>query len=352
MGTATEERSTALRPAAPWPAADAPASPGSADWMVVTLCAWIVGGAYLDVWAHLHLALFESFFTPWHAVLYSGMVATTAYLIVLWRRSRAAGTAWDWTSGYGLSLAACALFAASGVTDAAWHTVFGIETGLNGLISPPHVLLVVSACLIVSGPMRVAWNRGRARAPWPAVISAALLLSFLTFLTQFDHPLSSAWAGEPAPLAVLRLRRDGMELGILGVLVQTGLVTGLVLLLVSRFQLPWGTLTLVLGLNGFLITAVDRVSGLTLVAVAMGAVGDLLLGLLRPSPASPVRLRVFAALWPAAAYAVYFLELLATGGVWWPLHVWTGTVLIAGAEGWLLSFLVLPGGRVAGSHHG
>jgi hypothetical protein len=273
------------------------------------------------------------------------MLVTTGYLLLLRRHRLAGGRPWEWSTGYGLSLTGCGLFVASGVCDAVWHTVFGIETGLNGLISPPHVLLTVSAGLVVSGPLRVAWSGAGRHASWPAVISAALVLSSLTFLTQFDHPLSNLWSTGPLPTRALGLRGDTLELGILGILVQTGLLSGLVLLLVSRLQLPPGALTVILGINGFLVTAVDHVGAMTLIAVAMGAAGDLLVWALGPSPTRPLRLRLFATLWPAAVYLVYFLELLGDRGVWWPLHVWTGSILIAATEGWLLSYLVVPGGR-------
>jgi len=41
------------------------------EWTVVVLCTWLMAGAYLDAWAHRHLARLETFFTPWHAILYS-----------------------------------------------------------------------------------------------------------------------------------------------------------------------------------------------------------------------------------------------------------------------------------------
>jgi hypothetical protein len=29
-------------------------------------------------------------------------------------------------------------------------------------------------------------------------------------------------------------------------------------------------------------------------------------------------------------------------GVWWPIHLWTGTIVLAGVTGWLVSLVVLP----------
>jgi hypothetical protein len=324
------------------PAAATRAASGAADWALVAFCCWIVGGGYLDVWAHSHLRLFESFLTPWHAVLYSGMVATTAYLLLLRRSRRARGMPWDWASGYGLSLTGCGLFAASGVFDGVWHTLFGIETGINGLVSPPHVLLTLSTGLIVSGPLRLAWSGGRALASWPAVVSAALVLSVLTYLLQFDHPLSNLWAAGEPPAAVLGVQAREMQLGVLGILVQTGLLAGMVLLLIAHLRLPVGSLTVILGISGFLVTAVDHIGVLALLAVGMGLLGDLLLWVLRASPERPVRFRAFAALWPAAVYTAYFAGLLASRGIWWPSHVWTGAIMLAATEGWLISFVALP----------
>jgi len=34
----------------------------------------LLGGLYLDGWAHVHLRGLESFFTPWHGVLYTGFL--------------------------------------------------------------------------------------------------------------------------------------------------------------------------------------------------------------------------------------------------------------------------------------
>src|SRR5919197_1584766 len=66
------------------------------DWISVVLSAWLVGGAYLDGWAHNHLRLsLESFFTPWHAVLYSGFLLSAIFLVLVHTRNVLRGH--DWT---------------------------------------------------------------------------------------------------------------------------------------------------------------------------------------------------------------------------------------------------------------
>jgi len=44
----------------------------------LALGTWLIVGAYVDAWAHHHLS-FETFFTPWHALLYSGLAANAAF---------------------------------------------------------------------------------------------------------------------------------------------------------------------------------------------------------------------------------------------------------------------------------
>ena len=52
------------------------------------LTAWLVGGLFLDGWAHAHGKVDQSFFTPWHAVFYSGFAAVALALLanIAWRR--------------------------------------------------------------------------------------------------------------------------------------------------------------------------------------------------------------------------------------------------------------------------
>jgi hypothetical protein len=45
------------------------------DWTVALGGLWLIGGLHLDGWAHHHIRL-DTFFSPWHAVLYSGFGVT------------------------------------------------------------------------------------------------------------------------------------------------------------------------------------------------------------------------------------------------------------------------------------
>jgi hypothetical protein len=312
------------------------------EWRFAVLATWLMAGGYLDAWAHRHLARLETFFTPWHAVLYSGMFAIMIFLgsTALRNQARGRSLANALPAGYGLSLLGCVLFAIGGVIDMFWHRAFGFEVNIAALISPPHLLLMLALGLIVTGPLRAAWRRPGSRAPYTAVLSATILVSMLTFFDQFDQPLVNVWAAThgSAPVAI----RYVEQLGILGIMVQTALLTGIVLYLLRRFTLPFGSLTLLAGINGALLSSLEDNFGLIPMAVAGGLLADLVLYWLKPGPQRVRALRAAAFLAPAAVCALYMLVLAVTRGITWPAHLWLGSIFVAGAIGWLLSYLSVP----------
>src|SRR5215471_11294129 len=152
------------------------------DWLFLATTAWFVGGGYLDAWAHGHIAKLETFFTPWHGVLYSGFAACAVVLGVRWLRER------DLPDGYRLSLLGCAFFAVGGVADMLWHTIFGVEKAIAAVLSPSHLWLIVSGGLIITGTVRAARAGTDRRAPMVAVLGAAVVFCYLGVTTEFAQP--------------------------------------------------------------------------------------------------------------------------------------------------------------------
>src|SRR5215472_11165461 len=52
------------------------------DWIMVAVSIWWRGGLFIDGWAHSNIPQLETFFTPWHAVFYSGYLAVAFTLLV------------------------------------------------------------------------------------------------------------------------------------------------------------------------------------------------------------------------------------------------------------------------------
>lgn len=179
------------------------------DWLVAILSAVMIGGVYLDGWAHNHGQTDNSFFTIWHALLYSGFLFLATGLLMALVRNRRAGYSWRTAMpvGYNLSLLGVAIFAAGGFFDMVWHTLLGVEVNVEALLSPSHLILETGALLMISGPLRSAWLLMPAGALglsklFPALLSLMLILSMFSFFTQYAHPFTNIWAAVPAGQAL------------------------------------------------------------------------------------------------------------------------------------------------------
>jgi hypothetical protein len=296
------------------------------DWLVLGACAWLIGGAFLDGWAHRHVLTLDTFFTPWHGALYSGFAACAAVLGVRWLRDRSL------PQGYQLSLVGCVVFAIGGPLDLLWHTLFGIERQIAAVLSPSHLLLIVATGLIVTGPLRAAFAHPGRRAPLLAVLAAALVFCYMGIVSELAQPYFDRLAANPFRT---RLPYDqAVELGLFGVMLQTALLMALVLKVRERFELPFGSLTVIVGLQGFLLGVQTDLDFMVLVAVLGGLAADVWVRLLRGHTA------VFAFAMPATLYALYVAALLVVYGTWWEVHAVTGMVVVAGITGWLVSVLL------------
>ena len=174
---------------------------GRRDLVTELLGLWLVLAVFLDGWAHINLPSLETFFTPWHAALYSGMLATAAWTAVVIWRNRTPGQPLLRTvpPGYRGTAVGVVLFAIAGGLDLLWHELLGIEVSLDALVSPTHLLLGFSLFLILGTAVRSARAAGHCSRPrrnlaWtPAALFAVVLMTglgafFLIYVSAFVRP--------------------------------------------------------------------------------------------------------------------------------------------------------------------
>jgi len=325
------------------------------DWLVVAAAFWLGAGLYWDGWAHGY-GLPDSFWTIWHAAFYSGFAASAVVIgaPLILGRSRTASwrdiAAWRAAipAGYERAILGVAIFTVGGVFDMTWHTIFGIEFSTDALLSPSHMVLAIGAALIASGPFVAATKRPAGRgfvAVLPAVISLAFLLGAFTFFTLFAGPYSGIIGAGARPADSVLVR------ALLGVYLFSALIVGVALVALRRGLLPFGALTLILGLNGVAMilmrghASIETQISFMLVAIAGGVIGDLLVWRLRPSAERLVQLRLFAIALPALYWALYLAVAVIGFGSGWTVHALTGIVVQAGIVGFLVSYLVVGDGR-------
>jgi hypothetical protein len=133
-----------------------------------------------------------------------------------------------------------------------------------------------------------------------------------------------------------------LSLGIAGFLLQTALMMGVALCAVRRWVLPVGSLALAFGLNAAFMSLMHDQYHLIPGAALAGLVGDLGIRWLNPSTERAGALRLFALTVPMVYFTLYYVALIATHGLAWSVHVWTGSIVLSGIVGLLLSYVLLP----------
>jgi Tol biopolymer transport system component len=176
-------------------------NPSRLDVAMGILSVLLVGGFFIDLWAHSHGRVDDSFFTPWHGLLYASAGLFGGVLLAIALRGRREGAALSESlpAGYGFSLVGAALFLTAGIADLVWHELFGIEVDVEGLLSPTHLALATSGIMMVFGPVRSAWSKGPPTdfpgwLPWVAGLTMGLAI--LGAFTEYAHPAIDTWPEE------------------------------------------------------------------------------------------------------------------------------------------------------------
>ena len=103
---------------------------------------WFFIGAWIDSSAHTYLLDgIETFFTPWHGVLYSGYAFSV--LVAMYVKNKMKDYKFD------VGVLGAVVFGVGGASDAVWHTLLGIETGVEPLVSPSHLMLFLGSFLML-----------------------------------------------------------------------------------------------------------------------------------------------------------------------------------------------------------
>lgn len=331
------------------------------DYAVGICGIWISGGFFLDAWAHGHVPV-ESFFTPYHAVFYSGMLAVV--LVIAGFAAGAHALGYDWPHSlprsYRLAALGIPIFIFGGLGDMLWHRVFGIEMGVDSLLSPTHQILGLGIFFLASGPIRsVLAERGHASTlarQAPLALGLATWLILTHFGTAYAFDPAAGRTNAPPPilpfnahyLTALSIGYYKIATGALIVVFQSTLVAGFVLWLVSRMHPRAGMVTLILLIGNFpAAAAFTNQTPLLAVTLAQSLVTGILADLFiarydpHPSPATLGPFRWFAAGVPMTYIGTYLIATSLADGIWWDWNVALGSWIWSGVCGFALSLLIV-----------
>ena len=141
---------------------------------------------------------------------------------------------------------------------------------------------------------------------------------------------------------VLAINTFGPVIGITGIELQSGILMAVIFLMIRRWQLPFGALTIVFTCNTVFLAILNDHYALLLSGALTGFFADLLQKVLKPSPLHLEGLRIFAFTVPFLWIGLYFLNLFLTESIQWSVHLWMGSIVIAGIVGLLLSYVGVP----------
>ena len=325
------------------------------DLITMLLASWMIVGLFVDGWAHGNiLEQLEGFFTPWHAVFYSGFAATASWMAYIVYRSRPKGRRLDRSAvpaGYGWGVIGVIAFGVGGAGDMVWHTIFGIEVDTEALLSPTHLLLFAGGLLILTSPLRASWHSDSPRRQsfggfLPVLLSITLTTAVVAFFFMYLSPFTewfptarfSAWSS--------RVHGDmaefGQALGVATYLWTTVILVGPLLLALKRWDLPFGTATMLFTTPAFGLSAMEAFDGaeMVLAAVVGGLAADLMIRTLRPSPERAGAYRLVAAAVPAVMWTANFVVIEAFWGLGWVVEVWAGTIVLTSLAAFGVAYLV------------
>ncbi len=321
------------------------------DMLVGAASLWIAYAFFIDAWSHENEPV-ETFFTWSHALIYGGMLALVLVLFLMRKQIPKA---------YRVPLIGVPVFLLGGAGDLVWHSVFGIEQGVDIILSPTHETIGLGLMLVSSAPLfsalRYRTELRSLRDQLPMILSLASWIVMVHFATAYamDPAAGKAYAPPDARtfsfdyFTATAIGYYKLVGGVLVLLLQSFIMASFALFIATRFDLRPGALTLLLVLGNTLpALPFTNESPLLATIFAMsliaGIAGDVLIARMKPLPRPPQAYRAYAIAVPATYVAVYVIATQLTGGSWWDWSVLASMILFAGVIGLGLSLLMLPGG--------
>jgi len=329
------------------------------DYAVLAAIAWFIGGLLIDGWAHNNLDLSkEGFFTPYHAVFYSGFAAVASVVLLRTWRNRKAGASLVEAvpRGYVTTLVGLGIFAVGGVLDMTWHIVFGVEQDIEALYSPTHLILAIGIGSILCGPIRSVELRAPARswrAQLPAIAAIVLFATIASFFFMWAFGTAAGNGANPKVVfpslgaaALSTLRDYQIQHGITAIVIRSFIFIAPLIWAVRRFAVPRGALALAIffpavAIGTMLSPSLDFVGLQAASALVAALVAEVLYARLPGIGTAPIPTRIFGAAVPFAFWATYMpVSWVVAGGLWWSPHVVYGAPVIAALSGLVLALVL------------
>ena len=328
-----------------------PASFGARErWVLLVASAWLVSGLQLDAYAHATTPELETFWTPWHGVLYSGIAVSGLTLVWLMRPRLPViptyRTLLALPNALRVPLIGMALLLVGGGVDTLWHNVFGIEQGLEIFVSPSHEFIILGMALVAAGPaLMLATKPGRGLSGGDgtlATVSALLSVLPVHIYSLHASAFGTTFFGRSGSGPVRIYSTDAQVMH--GYLFSTVLLLLPILIMGRRWRLPVGVPTVLVAVPAVLMHLMFSSDdgwwpALTVAGAAAGAELVLRLAGRAVRWSSDVRWFVVGLVAPLIVWGAMLVVADRTVGVGWNVHMVSGLLTLVAITGGLTALV-------------
>ena len=338
--------------------------------IVLGLGLWCLGGLLIDSFAHISGTVDDTFFTPWHAIWYSGATAYGAYIfyailpdegishLVRHPFEVLKGLEPQHKPGvYGIII-----FGVSGFGDMIWHETLGVESNLDILLSPTHIGLFIGLVMSVSSPVWSAWSNPESginglKSQLLLVFGIGAMWSVILLMVRFANlwvaPLQTFCYSGELDFCDNSNYQLGLSIGLQSLYIQTALTCSMLIIFLQRWEPARGSIFLIFMFHAialFVYTTFDRnvlYMGIVFAAIAELAVplykkwgAQIYLPLIAASQVIVLLVSVYIQASSISNVTYWFegsdLHILPFG---WTIHSTIGSVVVCATIGWLASVM-------------
>jgi hypothetical protein len=355
------------------------------DLITAALTVWPIVAMFFDGRNHNNKTGQESFWSVPHLFLYTGMTAVGVWVgLLVTRYQLAAGVdprrlLPDLKAipvGYGVAILGLITLGIGGPTDFIWHSAYGFEVGVDAIYSPPHLCLFFGGLLVSSTGIRSMWAKQDIAPDFkgfaPALLSTTLftgvagfitmyLSAFMTnvtptsdFVHDYQQHFKDNFTDQTVSLngGLTKYGDDAWSYyyyaashGVASEIVTTLVLLGPILLLLRRWRVPFGAVTLIFTGFGLLVNIMTEYRDIVLIVplILTGIAIDVLQN--RARAGERLTLGGIRAVGPTAAAVLwisYYAVLALHAGIGWRPTMWVGAIMVGIMTGFGVAFLVAP----------
>ena len=355
------------------------------DLITMAIAFWPITAMFFDGRGHNNRTGQESFFSLAHLFLYAGLTVLGLWIGALVTRYQIEGGVDPRKTlipdlklipvGYGVAIIGLLTLGIGGPADLIWHTAYGFEVGVDAIYSPPHLALFFGGLLVCSTGIRAMWAKQDIVLDFngflPVLLSTTLFIGVAGFITMY----LSAFMTNVTPTSdfvrdyqtQFKDNFDDQTIslnagltgygddkwsyyyyaashGIAAMVVTTLVLLGPILLLLRRWRVPFGAVTLIFTGYGLLVNIMTEYRDIVLIIplILTGLTVDLLQ---RRSGEKRLTLGGIRAVGPSAAAVLwisYYAVLALDKGLGWEPTMWVGAVIVGIMTGFGVAFLIAP----------